>query len=80
MITAYIILAQTANPADTTWREIGTTTASSAEAAIRRALHEGLERGVADGPFVVYVAIPARSWKPIRATVTRVERVHLETL
>lgn len=80
MSTAYIILAQTGEPPDTAWSEIGTTTASSAAAAIRRALHEGPDGDAPDVPHATYVAIPVRSWKPIRATITRVERVHLETL
>lgn len=55
------------------WKELGRVEADSAEAAIRQ---------IADGTtkqFEGYaVAIPSRSWKPVKVSVETVSRVKLE--
>ncbi len=53
-MTEYLVLAK---PVDDTWVEVAHVNATSAEQAIRKAETEG-----------VLVAVPARSWKPVRVT------------
>lgn len=53
----------------TGWQELTEAVASSAEAAVRIG---------AEGKEGTYVAIPLRSWKPVKVSVETVSRVHLE--
>lgn len=67
-LTSYMVLQQNA---EGDWIEMGEHHASSAEAAIREAA-----ANVRDSR--VHVAVPVRSWKPVRVTVETVSRVKLE--
>lgn len=62
MKTAYIVLKlDESEGLGVLWREGPTIEATSAEAAVRSATIQG----AADG---TYVAVPARSWKPVTVT------------
>jgi len=61
-MTSYVILTQQTESADLVgvkrqWHEIATVQALSADSAIRKANKEG-----------VLIAVPARSWNPVRVT------------
>lgn len=66
-MTDYIVLARNN---DGCWIEGPAVEAQSAEAAIRAAL-DGSASSKA------YVAVPARSWKPLTVKVETVQRVHV---
>jgi hypothetical protein len=59
-------------------RSIGRFTARSAEAAIRYAEKAQTFIAQQDGEAVTFVAIPARSWKPIKVTPQTVTTLKLE--
>ena len=76
-LTTYIVLRRDATPVNTTasgtlgWRiENSNVPASNAEAAIRLACRQD------DAPAGTYVAVPARSWKPV--TVQAVQHTTLK--
>jgi hypothetical protein len=56
--TTYIVLQQTDAPAPMDWCQVGSYDAPNADQAIRQAV---------DRPGL-YVAVPARSWKPVTVT------------
>lgn len=66
-MTSYIVLARNN---DGCWIEGPTVEATSAEAAIRAAI-DGTDQQQA------YVAVPARSWKPLAVSVETIKRVHV---
>jgi hypothetical protein len=57
-MTRYLVLEL--NASEAAWGEIGAVTAKSAKDAIRLTLAE------AGSPAGQYVAVPARSWKPVQ--------------
>ena len=67
MSTEYLILRSTTNTeaGQAAWEDITRETASSAQKAIRQAA----ERLGADAPHNHFVAVPARSWKPVTVKV-----------
>jgi hypothetical protein len=61
----------TSTPSPETWERVGSFKAASSEQARRQASRQGDgydEKGT-------YVAVPARSWRPLRPKVTTVTRV-----
>jgi len=70
--TSYVILEQIV-VADVAggWKELGIVTARSADAAIRTHLGDGKHD-------TTVVAIPARSWKPVRVRTQTVTRLTFE--
>lgn len=67
----YVILEREAVPTDQGWREFARETAHSAETAIRNALEGNTDGGT-------FVAIPARSWRPITVRALTVTTLKLE--
>ena len=66
--TEYVVLCHS----DGGWAMAGTYTATNAMDAMKRGvLANG---GKPDGPDVEWVAVPARSWKPMRRNVEQVTR------
>lgn len=65
--TKYVVLERIALGRDD-WRETANVTALSAEAAIRDALAGDTDGGT-------YVAVPARSWKPLTVTVETIPKI-----
>jgi hypothetical protein len=70
-MTDYIILARNN---DGCWIEGPTVEAASAEAAIRAEVGDG------KAGAKTYVAVPARSWKPVSVVVETTKRVKLGTV
>jgi hypothetical protein len=71
-VTSYIVLKAHVDGGGG-WHEIpGTVAAPSAEAAIRKALGAKAD---ATGP---YVAVPARSWKPVKVSAVQTTVLKLE--
>lgn len=66
-MTEYLILRSVGKSenGEAHWEDITRETARSAQAAIRQAA----ERLGADAPRNHFVAVPARSWKPVKVTV-----------
>ncbi len=56
-MTEYLVLTRPTGVADTSWLEVARVNATSAEQAVRKCEKEGM-----------LVAVPARSWKPVRVT------------
>jgi hypothetical protein len=69
--TVYVVLAQTSLQGGEQWIEIATETARSAKAAIRQALAGANEAGT-------FVAVPAKSWQPQKASPQTVTTLKLE--
>jgi hypothetical protein len=69
--TTYIVLRAIDGP-EGDWLEYAKRDASSADAAIRKAL----ETHPADGRFV---AVPARSWKPVTVRTETTTTIRLDT-
>jgi hypothetical protein len=65
--TTYIVLQREADL--DAWHDIGTTEASSADAAIRRVVDSA----------GTYVAVPARSWKPVTVRTETQTVIRLDT-
>jgi hypothetical protein len=82
-VTKYIVLgAQRRGEAVApVWVELPKVKAASARAAIRAAIRAAAaavrETGDGEGP-AAYVAVPVRSWQPLKATVDPNPRVKLE--
>jgi hypothetical protein len=72
LTTEYVILEQLRGSPDT-WVSVGKYTARDAAAAIRE--HAEDRAGV---DHVVYVAIPARSWRPVTVTTETTTTLRLE--
>ena len=69
--TEYVIIE--ASPADKSWKERGKVIATSAHAAIRsHADHPAAKDAT------TFIAIPARSWKPVKVTPQTVTTLKLE--
>lgn len=81
--TAYLILQKSTDPATATagearWKECGTVHAASSEAAVRA--HMNTRTAKSNDTASVYVAVPARSWRPITVTVETTTTVKLAGL
>lgn len=87
--TAYIVLRRTSkarSPIDAAattggngneqWEVVGTLTAASADAAVRK-IAEKQAAANTDGPFVL-TAVPARSWKPVQVRAEQTVTLKLE--
>jgi len=66
-MTRYMILAKDTKP-DSGWVETTTVEAVSARAAIREALNGASEGGE-------YVAVPARSWEPVKVEIQQAIKI-----
>jgi hypothetical protein len=67
--TRYVILVQTKDD-ENGWRQAGACIATSADAAVKQA-------ATATSAAATYVAVPERSWKPVKVTVSQETRVTL---
>lgn len=64
-VTDYVVLHDQGETDAPSWREVGTVKGANATQAISKA--------AGDEPDGTYVAVPARSWRPVKPTV-KVER------
>lgn len=72
MATEYVVLENAGGEDGVGWHPIGSQEARSASSAIRQhlaKLTEGRDLSVLPHGSPWYVAVPARSWKPVKVTV-----------